>query len=168
MQSSVAENAEIFQRLLLADTVPDVAVGEQCFSPFPCDFLQHCHQGLFKIQEEATTPTKINYEYPVHFLEIGIVRNAVPQQDGDWPYKSNMISYKISKKSSEETSSEVLSKVFEPNNLASCLSMINSLKDAAMIVVQDKRQVCYFLEDLKKLLPQEKERIVFIQQKLTD
>ena len=166
LQSTVAKNAEVFQSLLLADMVPDVVVGDQCFSPFPCDFLQHCHQGLFKIPEAVPAPPIINFEYPVHFLEIGIVRNAVPQKDGDWPYKSNIISYKISKQSSQESITDVLREEFEQNNLDSCLEMINALQDAAMIVVQDKRQVYYLLEDLKKAMPQEKERIVVIQQKL--
>lgn len=170
LQDSVAQNSITFQELLSSDTVPDVAIGQQCFSPFTCDFLGHCHAGLFDIQQEEVVEKETQFRYPVFYLKIDFSMAAVPQQDGHWPYKKNILFYQFTRQSAAgtENNTEIVSEKFEQENVGSCLSLIDELQNAAMIVVEDRMQTYYLFEDLKKILPEQVNRISVIQQKLTN
>lgn len=169
LQNAIAANAEVFQEVLQSATVPDIATGAHCFSPYPCDFLGHCHAGIFDILVEEELTEKIAIAYPAHFLDIEFSMDAIPQQDGHWPYKKNILSFKIARQSAEgeENITEEINVAFTEENLEACLTMIDKLDSATSIIVKEKKQTFYILEDLKRMLPNEIPRIASIQGKLS-
>ncbi len=42
----VEEQVRAFHEVVALDEAPDVRPGKHCGSPYPCDFIEHCHAGL--------------------------------------------------------------------------------------------------------------------------
>ncbi len=168
LQDEIASNAEVFQELLQSPTVPDIATGAQCFSPYPCDFLGHCHAGIFEMPVREVIIETQSIAYPAHFLEIEFSMDAVPQQDGHWPYKKNILWYKISHQEADDAAKMIIleSEKFQNEDVDACALLLDTLQSASNIIVDDKKKYYYLLEDLKKVLSIKIDEIEAVQQKL--
>ncbi len=63
-QSFIEEKIGVFKQVLASTQVPDVAIGEHCFTPYPCDFMGTCWKHIPKnsIFEISGIPKSMQFE----------------------------------------------------------------------------------------------------------
>jgi hypothetical protein len=98
LQPEVAGWVEHF-RAVLAGSLPDIPVGDQCDAPYPCPFFEHC-SGPATAEETPRGPPQdspwVGSEpaellrslgYPRHYLDFETIQFAVPVWAGTRPYQ---------------------------------------------------------------------------------
>jgi len=102
-QSKVVENIALQKEVLLQSTIPDIPVGDHCFTPYQCDFKGYCWKHI-----PNDKPTHIHIDNDglekhlsqIHpdfcLLEIFSMQPAVPLFENNRPYElfTYMVSFK--------------------------------------------------------------------------
>lgn len=101
-QDVISKNISHFKDIIKQPHSPKIAVGDQCDSPYRCEFHGHCWKG---IPNDADKPYTVDYK-PLYellgdksmstaFLNLLFYRPAVPLFDGDKPYTEFIIGFSI-------------------------------------------------------------------------
>lgn len=85
--------------------MPEVEVGDHCYSPYDCDFLGFCYEGIDDEEEEDYGEPHINQEgvkaflsqleYPIYHIDFESWRAVVPEYDGHWPFRQVCFQYSV-------------------------------------------------------------------------
>ena len=101
-QDVIAKNIAHFKDIICQPHSPKIPVGDQCDTPYRCEFHGHCWKD---VPNEANQPYSIDYK-PLYellgdrsqstaFLNLLFYRPAVPLFDGDRPYTEFIIGFSI-------------------------------------------------------------------------
>ena len=101
-QDAIAKNIAHFKDIIKQPHSPKIAIGNQCDSPYRCEFHGHCWKD---VPNEADKPYTIDYKtlydligdknQSTAFLNLLFYRPAVPLFDGDKPYTEFVIGFSI-------------------------------------------------------------------------
>lgn len=101
-QDVIAKNIAHFKDIIKQPHSPKIPIGNQCESPYRCEFHGHCWKD---VPNEADKPYSIDYKLlydligdrnqPTAFLNLLFYRPAVPLFDGDKPYTEFIIGFSI-------------------------------------------------------------------------
>src|SRR5574343_634163 len=85
--------------------MPEVEVGDHCYSPYNCDFLAFCYEGIDDEEEVDYGEPYVNHEaikaflsqleYPIFHIDFESWQSAVPEHDGHWPYRQVCFQYSV-------------------------------------------------------------------------
>ena len=101
-QDVIAKNIAHFKDIIKQPHSPKIPIGNQCDTPYRCEFHGHCWKG---VPNELDKPYTIDYK-PLYellgdrnqstaFLNLLFYRPAVPLFDGDKPYTEFIIGFSI-------------------------------------------------------------------------
>ena len=101
-QDVIAKNIAHFKDIIKQPHSPKIPVGDQCDTPYRCEFHGHCWKD---VPNEANKPYTIDYK-PLYellgdrnqstaYLNLLFYRPAVPLFDGDKPYTEFIIGFSI-------------------------------------------------------------------------
>ena len=101
-QVDIAKNIAHFKDIIKQPHSPKIAIGNQCDTPYRCEFHGHCWKD---VPNELDKPYSIDYK-PLYellgnrnkstaFLNLLFFRPAVPLFDGDKPYTEFIIGFSI-------------------------------------------------------------------------
>jgi hypothetical protein len=124
LQDMIPERINLF-RMMLDAGEPLIGMGNQCDSPYPCDFKDYCHNLLpdspAETLEEIIDPPIVHHNlvrkwldqfgYPLHFLDFETIMPAIPLFDQSRPYQQIPFQYSLhylSKKSGQLVHSDYL------------------------------------------------------------
>ena len=101
-QDVIAKNIAHFKDIIKQPHSPKIPIGNQCESPYRCEFHGHCWKD---VPNEADKPYSIDYKLlyeligdrnqSTAFLNLLFYRPAVPLFDGDKPYTEFIIGFSI-------------------------------------------------------------------------
>lgn len=101
-QDVIAKNIAHFKDIIKQPHSPKIPIGNQCESPYRCEFHGHCWKN---VPNEADKPYSIDYKLlydligdrnqSTAFLNLLFYRPAVPLFDGDKPYTEFIIGFSI-------------------------------------------------------------------------
>jgi len=101
-QNVIAKNIAHFKDIIKQPHSPKIPIGDQCDTPYRCEFHGHCWKD---VPNEANKPYTIDYK-PLYellgdrnqstaYLNLLFYRPAVPLFDGDKPYTEFIIGFSI-------------------------------------------------------------------------
>ena len=101
-QDVIAKNIAHFKDIIKQPHSPKIPIGDQCDTPYRCEFHGHCWKD---VPNEANKPYTIDYK-PLYellgdrnqstaYLNLLFYRPAVPLFDGDKPYTEFIIGFSI-------------------------------------------------------------------------
>ena len=101
-QDVIAKNIAHFKDIIKQPHSPKIPIGNQCDTPYRCEFHGHCWKD---VPNEADKPYTIDYKIlyellgdrnqSTAFLNLLFYRPAVPLFDGDKPYTEFIIGFSI-------------------------------------------------------------------------
>ena len=101
-QDVIAKNIAHFKDIIKQPHSPKIPIGNQCDTPYRCEFHGHCWKD---VPNEADKPYTIDYKIlyellgdrnqSTAFLNLLFYRPAVPIFDGDKPYTEFIIGFSI-------------------------------------------------------------------------
>lgn len=101
-QNVIAKNIAHFKDVIKQPHSPKIDIGNQCDTPYRCEFHGHCWKD---VPNEADKPYTIDYKslyefigdkkQSTAFLNLLFYRPAVPLFDGDKPYTEFIIAFSI-------------------------------------------------------------------------
>ena len=164
-------------------TTPEIEPGMQCLKPYPCDFLSFCGamEVLQKLQDAEQSGVAVNdvpeekelkIKYPLHFLYTNTWLSAIPERDGDWPYRP--VYFQLQGKTIKEKNAEpsnwnyISSNKWESDEANFSLLKEKLLLHEGSIIVVDKETESYNLSTLAKAYPKEAAAINNIKRRLVE
>ncbi|MBO6058394.1 MAG: hypothetical protein J6P64_09355 [Bacteroidales bacterium] len=101
-QDVIAKNIAHFKDIIKQPHSPKIPIGDQCDTPYRCEFHGHCWKD---VSNEANKPYTIDYKpfyellgdrnQSTAYLNLLFYRPAVPLFDGDKPYTEFIIGFSI-------------------------------------------------------------------------
>lgn len=101
-QDVIAKNIAHFKDIIKQPHSPKIPIGDQCDTPYRCEFHGHCWKDVLN---EANKPYTIDYKpfyellgdrnQSTAYLNLLFYRPAVPLFDGDKPYTEFIIGFSI-------------------------------------------------------------------------
>lgn len=101
-QDVIAKNIAHFKDIIRQPHSPKIPIGDQCDTPYRCEFHGHCWKD---VPNEANKPYTIDYKpfyellgdrnQSTAYLNLLFYRPAVPLFDGDKPYTEFIIGFSI-------------------------------------------------------------------------
>ena len=101
-QDVIAKNIAHFKDIIKQPHSPKIPIGDQCDTPYRCEFHGHCWKN---VPNEADKPYTIDYKLlyelignrnlSTAYLNLLFYRPAVPLFDGDKPYTEFIIGFSI-------------------------------------------------------------------------
>jgi len=181
-QLGIASKIMELKTMLRTRELPTISVGSQCNIPYSCDFQGFCNK------EAGIVPDMPNYgqpiidkvgiaefigtlEYPLYFLDLETWSSAVPEQDGQWPYRQ--MPFQFSLHIQNEQAGEVQHKAYLAKSKDSDLlifveELLQSLGNKGSILVYNKAFENTRLRELKVQFEQHEGAIATIQDRLID
>ena len=157
MQEGITPELISLQDMLKAGSMPEVAMGNQCGHPYPCDFIEFCRQCCQPDDDatEAESPANpegyrnqdaldaflAKLEYPLCFMDFETIWPAVPLYDESRPYQQISFPYSLHVQRAKDGPLEHYEFLGTPPDdprPAFIQSLISRLGDCGSIVVWNK------------------------------
>ncbi len=116
LQPLIEKKAKELKLLLQSRQPPEISMGNQCNSPYACDFQGFCSRGIEKktvdvveeeyINREAIQQFLKGLEYPLQFLDFETWMAAIPEQDGHWPFRQVPFQFSLHIQQSADSEAE--------------------------------------------------------------
>ena len=143
-QDVIAKNIAHFKDIIKQPHSPKIPIGNQCDTPYRCEFHGHCWKD---VPNEADKPYTIDYKIlyellgdrnqSTAFLNLLFYRPAVPLFDGDKPYTEFIIGFSILSNNGE------FDRIYNWN----CLEDLSKWKDSLPLLSEQlsgfERVVCF-------------------------
>lgn len=107
MQQSVASNLQLLREMLEKEE-PAIPMGNQCSSPYECDFMAYCTKLIPAVEQEVKVLSSVpeiketevkafvkEVRYPLHHLDFETIMPAVPLFDESRPYQQIPFQYSL-------------------------------------------------------------------------
>ena len=148
-QDIIAKNIAHFKDIIKQPHSPKIQIGNQCDTPYRCEFHGHCWKD---VPNEANQPYTIDYKLLYNllgdknkntaFLNLLFYRPAVPLFDGDKPYTEFIIAFSIL------SNNEKFDKIYNWN----CLEKMSDWKEGLHILTEQlvgfERVVCFASQNI--------------------
>lgn len=148
-QDVIAKNISHFKDIIKQPHSPKIPIGDQCDTPYRCEFHGHCWKD---VHNEADKPYTIDYKIlyellgdrnkSTAFLNLLLYRPAVPLFDGDKPYTEFIIGFSILSNNGE------FDKIYNWN----CLEDMSKWKECLPVLSEKlsgfKRVVCFASQNI--------------------
>jgi len=179
-QSDIAAKILDLKIMLKLKKLPDIEMGEQCNKPYPCDFQGFCSKDLELeipdygspiINKEGIAEFTNSLNYPLYFLDFETWSTAVPEQDGQWPYRQMPFQFSLHIQNKRGGKVKHLEYLAENKNtdLRNFLEqLIKALGNKGSIIVYNKPFENTRLRELKEQFDEYEETISAIQKRLVD
>jgi hypothetical protein len=113
-QKSISEKLREFQQMLLTEETPGIPMGNHCYSPYPCDYINFCLKSLppqppplnlkpstlnqpAQRNQKALEEFLAKLEYPLFFMDFETFMPAVPYYQENRPYQKIPFQYSLHK-----------------------------------------------------------------------
>lgn len=148
-QDIIAKNIAHFKDIIKQPHSPKIQIGNQCDTPYRCEFHGHCWKD---VPNEANQSYTIDYKLLYNllgdknkntaFLNLLFYRPAVPLFDGDKPYTEFIIAFSIL------SNNEKFDKIYNWN----CLEKMSDWKEGLHILTEQlvgfERVVCFASQNI--------------------
>ena len=148
-QDVIAKNIAHFKDIIKQPHSPKIPIGNQCDTPYRCEFHGHCWKD---VPNEADKPYTIDYKIlyellgdrnqSTAFLNLLFYRPAVPLFDGDKPYTEFIIGFSILSNNGE------FDRIYNWN----CLEDLSKWKESLPILSEKlsgfERVVCFAQQNI--------------------
>ena len=148
-QDVIAKNIAHFKDIIKQPHSPKIPIGDQCDTPYRCEFHGHCWKD---VHNEADKPYTIDYKIlyellgdrnkSTAFLNLLFYRPAVPLFDGDKPYTEFIIGFSILSNNGE------FDKIYNWN----CLEDMSKWKECLPVLSEKlsgfERVVCFASQNI--------------------
>lgn len=152
-QDVIAKNIAHFKDIIKQPHSPKISVGDQCDTPYRCEFHGHCWKN---IPNDADKPYTIDYKtlyeligmrnQSTAYLNLLFYRPAVPLFDGDKPYAEFIIGFSILSNNGK------FDRIYNWN----CLEDLSTWKDSLDILTEQlagfERVVCFAPQNISASL----------------
>ncbi len=179
-QEEIAAKILDLKIMLKTKQYPEIAMGGQCTTPYACDFMGHCGEGIVTeepdygepiINKEGIAEFIDELEYPLYYLDFETWMAPVPEQDGHWAYRQ--IPFQFSLHIQNELGGELTHVEYLAENRHSNLKefteeLIKAMGTAGSIVVYNKAFENTRLRELKEQFEEYQEAITSLQERIVD
>jgi hypothetical protein len=152
-QDVIANNIAHFKDIIKQPHSPKIPVGNQCDTPYRCEFHGHCWKDVpNKLNEPYIIDYKPLYEllgdrnYSTAFLNLLFYRPAVPLFDGDKPYTEFIIAFSVLSNNGK------FDKIYNWN----CLDDLSRWKDSLELLATQltgfERVICFASQNIQASL----------------
>ncbi len=152
-QDVIAKNIAHFKDIIKQPHSPKIPVGNQCDTPYRCEFHGHCWKDVpNKLNEPYIIDYKPLYEllgnrnYSTAFLNLLFYRPAVPLFDGDKPYSEFIIAFSVLSNNGK------FDKIYNWN----CLDDLSRWKDSLELLATQltgfERVICFASQNIQASL----------------
>ena len=152
-QDVIAKNIAHFKDIIKQPHSPKIPIGNQCDTPYRCEFHGHCWKDVpNKINEPYTIDYKSLYELlgdrnqSTAFLNLLFYRPAVPLFDGDKPYTEFIIAFSILSNNGK------FDKIYNWNCLDDFSRWKDSLELLATQLTGFERVICFASQNIQASL----------------
>lgn len=187
--SLVMQNLEIFNRLILQSSEPNIKIGNYCSTPYECQFKQYCHQQIsypqFQPENKANNhhPTPkpeldwpfireklSSLTFPLHFLHFETDFPAIPRFNGMHPFDKLPFQYSCHLLDADNnfTNSEYLHTANTDPRLLLAESLTKDIGRTGTIIAFNAPSVRSIISDLAKNLPTLRPHLLSITSRLWD
>jgi hypothetical protein len=107
-QKAIKKNIEAMKLLLLQNEMPSVEMGEQCNTPYDCNFSNYCSSLLpsveildvildntITVENDSWNDFVSEIQYPIYYFDFETVMYAVPVFDYSRPYQQIPFQYSL-------------------------------------------------------------------------
>jgi len=180
LQPFIIGKAAELKELLKLKQAPEIAVGEQCFKPYDCDFYGHCTIGLPEeeleqeteyINRKAIREFLAQLEYPLHFMDFETWMTAIPEQDGHWPFRQVPFQFSVhiqAKKGAELEHKDYLADGPHTHQLEFAEKLLDCVGKKGTVLVYNKTFENGILNHLLEEFPHLTKKIEGIQKRMVD
>ena len=182
LQPFIVSKAVELKQVLLLKQPPEIQMGNQCNSPYACDFQGFCSKGIAKepaetlVEEEYINRVAIQefldeLQYPLQFLDFETWMTAIPEQDGHWPYRQIPFQYSLHIQQNENSNADhkyYLAEGPHISHLEFAESLLESIPQDGSVLVYNKTFENSILEHLKNEFELLASAIENIQSRLVD
>ena len=166
--------------MLKLKLMPDIKMGNHCNKPYSCDFLGYCSkQTEVKlpvydkpvINKEEIRQFINTLEYPLYFLNIETWSTAVPEQDGQWPYRKMPFQFSVLIQNEPDGKLKHIEYLAKNKDTDLCFfikKLLAALDSRGSILVYNKLFFNTRLKELKKQFIEYEEAINAIQERLAN
>lgn len=180
LQPFITQKEIELKNVLKLQQPPIIEMGNQCSTPYDCNFMGYCSTGK-EIEPEDYGEKYINkpaikefidqLEYPLYFIDFETWMAAIPEQDGHWTYRQIPFQFSVHKQLTAE--SEVEHFEYLAENTATALeiftsNLIDILGNEGTILVYNKAFENTRLRELKEDYEHLAKAIEAIQDRLLD
>jgi hypothetical protein len=112
-QSFIKENIAQFKTLISKRKEPIIAVGEQCYKPYDCNFTNYCWTNEEVEEQGSTREAFINkdylkefigeLQYPLFYFDFETLMPAIPEFDESRPYQQIPFQYSLHIQENKDT-----------------------------------------------------------------
>lgn len=152
-QVVIAKNIAHFKDIIKQPHSPKIPIGNQCDTPYRCEFHGHCWKDVpNKLDEPYTIDYKPFYELlgnrdqSTAFLNLLFYRPAVPLFDGDKPYTEFIIAFSILSNNGN------FDKIYNWNCLDDLSKWTDSLELLATQLTGFERVICFASQNIQASL----------------
>ena len=152
-QDVIAKNIAHFKDIIKQPHSPKIPIGNQCDTPYRCEFHGHCWKDVpNKLNEPYTIDYKQLYELlgdrnkSTAFLNLLFYRPAVPLFDGDKPYTEFIIAFSILSNNGK------FDKIYNWNCLDDLSRWKDSLELLATRLTGFERVICFASQNIQASL----------------
>lgn len=152
-QDVIAKNIAHFKDIIKQSHSPKIPVGNQCDTPYRCEFHGHCWKDVpNKLNEPYIIDYKPLYEllgdrnYSTAFLNLLFYRPAVPLFDGDKPYTEFIIAFSVLSNNGK------FDKIYNWNCLDDLSRWKDSLELLATLLTGFERVICFASQNIQASL----------------
>ena len=179
-QVGIASKISQLKNMLTTRELPDIQMGLQCNNPYSCDFQGFCSQGIeMKVPDFGNaTFDKVgitefihSLQYPLYFLDIETWCTAIPEEDGQWPYRQMPFQFSLHIQSEQNGDLQHIDYLAENKGTDLLLfveQLLNSLGDNGSIIVYNKAFEHTRLRELKEQFKQHEQAFTNLQERLVD
>lgn len=152
-QDVIANNIAHFKDIIKQPHSPKIPIGNQCDTPYRCEFHGHCWKDVpNKLNEPYTIDYKQLYELlgdrnkSTAFLNLLFYRPAVPLFDGDKPYTEFIIAFSVLSNNGK------FDKIYNWNCLDDLSRWNDSLELLATQLTGFERVICFASQNIQASL----------------
>lgn len=171
------------QQWMLAGSEPPIAMGEQCRSPYPCEFIAYCggacSNSAADAREKNPCAEKIKYsaaeeiskaEYPRYFLALDVINPGVPRWAGTRPWQVLPFQWSLHV---EEAEGRVAHHAFLHTGRDAPMrpviaKLLAHMGAGGTVFVYERALVGRVLRDMAKLYPDVASRLLSVERRLFD
>ncbi len=179
-QTFIESKSNELKAVLKLKQSPDTPVGDQCFTPYDCDFYGFCHKDLVEeltdeeetfIDHPAIRKFLKQLKYPLHFLDFETWMTAIPEQDGHWPFRQ--IPFQFSLHIQQKQGAELTHKCYladgpQNSHLEFAEALLQAIESKGSVLAYNKTFENTILNHLKDEFAHLCDRIERIQERMID
>ncbi len=179
-QNFIEKKVDELKAMLAAKKQPVIAPGDHCFSPYDCNFTEHCWKdvveetvdyGKIEINKTAIKEFINELKYPLFYFDFETVSYPVPEFDESRPYQAVPFQYSLHVQRKKDAELEHLAFLGDGENdprEALIKELLGHLKSKGTILVWYKPFETTRLKELARDFPAYAEELNDLQNRIID